>query len=246
MTRSIVQAVGLGVGQVLGHVALRVDHHCPPRGRVADQVRGVRQAPEVVLGEEHGSTVYRDRADCHRAQPVGATWARRSMVGGPAMPSAGRPLGLLELADRGLGPSSEVAVDAELVPEREQLALHGLHTRALVPELQCAVGRLVDVGDRRAAGRRRWSRWEAWSPGPGMGGRVLGPPVGAVRGGVVGAAVGGAAVVGGVVTPELGGKVGSVVVVWPSSSPKPHPARAAIMRARATSRGAVARGMGSR
>ena len=64
----------------------------------------------------------------------------------------------------------------------------------------------------------------------GMGGRVLGPPVGAVSGGVVGAAVGGTGVVGGAVTPELGGKVGKVVVVWPLSSPKPHPARATVTR----------------
>ena len=47
------QAGGRCVVEVLGDVSLRVDHHGTARGLVADQVRGVREAPEVVLLEEH-------------------------------------------------------------------------------------------------------------------------------------------------------------------------------------------------
>ncbi len=41
--------------QVDVDVATRVDHDCPAGGLVADQVGGVREAGQVVLGEDHGS-----------------------------------------------------------------------------------------------------------------------------------------------------------------------------------------------
>ena len=47
------QALFLGVGHVLGHVALRVDNDCAAGGFVTDQVRGVGQAVQVVLLEDH-------------------------------------------------------------------------------------------------------------------------------------------------------------------------------------------------
>ena len=46
----------LGVGQILGHVTLRVDNDCAPGGFVAYQIRRVRQAVQVVLDEFHGSS----------------------------------------------------------------------------------------------------------------------------------------------------------------------------------------------
>ena len=47
------QAQLLGVGDVLGHVALRVDNDCAAGGFVTDQVRRVGQAVQVVLLEDH-------------------------------------------------------------------------------------------------------------------------------------------------------------------------------------------------
>ena len=43
----------LGVGEVLGHVALRVDDDGPPGRLVTDQVRRMRQTVQVVLNELH-------------------------------------------------------------------------------------------------------------------------------------------------------------------------------------------------
>src|ERR1700758_2456890 len=45
----------LGVGEVFGHVALRVDDDRPSRRLVADEIRRVRQTVQVVLDELHGS-----------------------------------------------------------------------------------------------------------------------------------------------------------------------------------------------
>ena len=42
-----------GVDEVLLDIALRIDSHRATGGRVADQVRRVRQAPQVVLAKEH-------------------------------------------------------------------------------------------------------------------------------------------------------------------------------------------------
>lgn len=47
------EAMRLGVGEVLRNIALGVDHHGPASGGVTDEVAGVREAPEVVLAEEH-------------------------------------------------------------------------------------------------------------------------------------------------------------------------------------------------
>jgi hypothetical protein len=44
----------LGVGEVLRHVALGVDHHRSPCRFVADEVGRVGQALQVVLIEQHG------------------------------------------------------------------------------------------------------------------------------------------------------------------------------------------------
>ena len=47
----------LGVGHVLADITLRIDDHGAAGGLVADQVRGVRQAFEVVLVELHGGVL---------------------------------------------------------------------------------------------------------------------------------------------------------------------------------------------
>src|SRR2546430_1558229 len=47
------QAGGLGVGQVLRDVPLRVDDHGPAGRLVADQVAEEGETPELVLAEEH-------------------------------------------------------------------------------------------------------------------------------------------------------------------------------------------------
>ena len=47
------QPVRLGVGEVLGDVALRIDDDGPTRRGVADQVARVGETAEVVLAEEH-------------------------------------------------------------------------------------------------------------------------------------------------------------------------------------------------
>ena len=52
------QAQLLGVGQVLGDVALRVDNDCAAGGFVADQVRRVGQAVQVVLAEGSSSSSF--------------------------------------------------------------------------------------------------------------------------------------------------------------------------------------------
>mgnify|MGYP003424658538 CR=1 FL=1 len=46
--------VGVRVGEVLGDVPTWVDHDRLPGLLVGDQVRGLGEAVEVVLGEEHG------------------------------------------------------------------------------------------------------------------------------------------------------------------------------------------------
>jgi hypothetical protein len=46
-------AGGLGIGDVLADVPLRVDHHRPLSGLIPDQIRRVRQAVQVVLIEQH-------------------------------------------------------------------------------------------------------------------------------------------------------------------------------------------------
>src|SRR5690606_10583961 len=48
------EAEGVSVGEVLGDVALRVDHDRPAGRFVADQVGRMREALEVVLLEDHG------------------------------------------------------------------------------------------------------------------------------------------------------------------------------------------------
>ena len=48
------QAELLGVGEVLAHVALRVDDDRAPGRLVTDQVRRLRQTVQVVLDELHG------------------------------------------------------------------------------------------------------------------------------------------------------------------------------------------------
>jgi hypothetical protein len=54
-----------GVGEVLGHVALRVDDDGPPGRLVNDQVRGVRQTLQVVLDELHGPVLsFESRTGC--------------------------------------------------------------------------------------------------------------------------------------------------------------------------------------
>jgi hypothetical protein len=45
--------VSLGIGEILGDVALGIDHHGPSGGGVADEIAGVGQATQVVLLEEH-------------------------------------------------------------------------------------------------------------------------------------------------------------------------------------------------
>ena len=47
------EALGLGVTEVLVDVAAGVDDHGPPSALVTDQVGGLGQAVEVVLGEDH-------------------------------------------------------------------------------------------------------------------------------------------------------------------------------------------------
>jgi hypothetical protein len=47
------QAELLGVGEIVGHVALRVDNHCAPGGFIPDQVGRVGQTFQVVLLEDH-------------------------------------------------------------------------------------------------------------------------------------------------------------------------------------------------
>jgi hypothetical protein len=47
-----------GVGEILGDVALGVDHDRSARRLIADQVRGVREALEVVLVELHRSVTF--------------------------------------------------------------------------------------------------------------------------------------------------------------------------------------------
>jgi hypothetical protein len=48
------EAVGVGVGEVFGDVAAGADDDGPAGGLVGDHVRGLGEAVEVVLGEEHG------------------------------------------------------------------------------------------------------------------------------------------------------------------------------------------------
>ena len=50
-----------GVGEVLGHVALRVDDDGPPGRLVTDQVRRVRQTLQVVLVEQHARSSCPDK-----------------------------------------------------------------------------------------------------------------------------------------------------------------------------------------
>ena len=115
-----VQAVGFGVGEVLGDVALGVDDDGSAGGGVADQVRRVGQALEVVLPEEHVTIFYPMRSPL-RPAPAGP-----SVAGGLAQPGLGvdgghavgrHALGLLEGPDGGLGAPPEVAVGVEAVAE---------------------------------------------------------------------------------------------------------------------------------
>ena len=55
------QPLGLGVGEVLGDVALRVDDDGAPGRLVADQVRRVREAVQVVLVEQHARSPCPDK-----------------------------------------------------------------------------------------------------------------------------------------------------------------------------------------
>ena len=57
------QAVLLRVSEVLRDIAPRVNDHCLPRRLVADQVRSMRQAVEVVLGEVHGKLLALMKSD---------------------------------------------------------------------------------------------------------------------------------------------------------------------------------------
>ena len=50
------QTVGGGLVEIVGDVASRVDDDGPSRCFIADQVGGVRQTGEVMLGEDHQSS----------------------------------------------------------------------------------------------------------------------------------------------------------------------------------------------
>ena len=58
-----VQAVSLGVVQVLLDVALRVHDHRRPRLLIRDEVGGVCQAPKVVLFQKHRHLLYPSGTD---------------------------------------------------------------------------------------------------------------------------------------------------------------------------------------
>ena len=75
------QSLGGRLGEVDTDVTARVDDHRPTAGLVADQVGGVRKAPQIVLGEDH------DLALC-LGKPG---WRTMRMAGSPMVLLCSRP-----------------------------------------------------------------------------------------------------------------------------------------------------------
>lgn len=97
------EAGGLGVGDVLGDVALGIDDDGPAGRLVADQVAVEGQAAQLVLAEEHGHPLGSVRWLGRSGRSGGSVSARsgRGAGGGPARPAAtscGRPAARRERA----------------------------------------------------------------------------------------------------------------------------------------------------
>ena len=80
------QPLGGRLLEVHADVAPGIDDDGPPRGLVTDQVRGVGQAPEVVLGEDHTSDHVSSRGSHRWSARLGHdpdVWLRRLPAVGP-------------------------------------------------------------------------------------------------------------------------------------------------------------------